>query len=99
MDQPISPLADVYCFGLALLEIATLKPPYSECTNHAQMYYRIQNHIKPVSLDEISNQELKNIISACLAPVKERPTVSELMAMDFWKHNEELDKHQVQVVS
>jgi WNK lysine deficient protein kinase len=40
-DGPIGTAADIYCFGMVMLEMITLKPPYAECVNQAQIYKRI----------------------------------------------------------
>lgn len=32
---------DIYAFGMCVLEMVTLEPPYKECTNPAQIYNKV----------------------------------------------------------
>jgi WNK lysine deficient protein kinase len=49
-DGHIGTAADIYCFGMVMLEMITLKLPYAECVNQAQIYKRIYSHIGPMTL-------------------------------------------------
>ena len=40
-EEEYNQLADVYSFGMCLLEMITLEFPYSECKNAAQIYKKV----------------------------------------------------------
>ena len=70
---------DIYALGMCLLEMATLKTPYSECKSMAQIYQKVTQGIKPESLNFIQNEDLKNFINVCLLEANERPTAAILL--------------------
>ncbi len=70
---------DIYALGMCLLEMATLKTPYSECKSMAQIYQKVTQGIKPESLNFIQNGDLKNFINVCLIEANERPTAAKLL--------------------
>lgn len=51
-DEDYNELADIYSFGMCMLEMVTLEYPYSECRNSAQIYKKVSS----VSL--VNNQPL-----------------------------------------
>ena len=42
-DENYNELADIYSFGMCILEMVTLEYPYSECRNSAQIYKKVSN--------------------------------------------------------
>jgi len=40
-EEEYNELADVYSFGMCVLEMLTSDYPYSECTNPAQIYKKV----------------------------------------------------------
>lgn len=42
-DENYNELADIYSFGMCMLEMVTLEYPYSECRNSAQIYKKVSN--------------------------------------------------------
>ncbi|XP_022251309.1 serine/threonine-protein kinase WNK1-like isoform X2 [Limulus polyphemus] len=77
---------DVYAFGMCMLEMATTEYPYSECSGPAQIYKRVVNGIPPQSFVKVENPPLRELISKCTQLKKEeRPTVKELLQLDFFQ--------------
>lgn len=70
---------DIYSLGMCLLEMATLKTPYSECKSLGQIYQKVTMGVKPEGLNLILNEELKNFINTCLKDARERPTAAKLL--------------------
>lgn len=42
-DEDYNELADIYSFGMCMLEMITSEYPYSECANYAQIYKKVVN--------------------------------------------------------
>ena len=78
-DEVYGPTVDIYSFGMCVLEMITLKTPYSECKNPAQIYKKVLNGQKPESLNLITNEEVRQFILDCLKPKEERPTSTQLL--------------------
>ncbi|XP_076332663.1 uncharacterized protein LOC143237371 isoform X1 [Tachypleus tridentatus] len=77
---------DVYAFGMCMLEMATTEYPYSECIGPAQIYKKVINGIPPQNFSKVENPQLQDIISKCIQLKKEdRPTVKELLQLDFFQ--------------
>lgn len=75
---------DVYCFGMTLIEMLTLRRPYSGY-NPAQVYARVREGVAPGELQEIGDGELKGVILGCLREPKTRPSVQQLYKMEYWR--------------
>ncbi|XP_022246202.1 serine/threonine-protein kinase WNK1-like isoform X4 [Limulus polyphemus] len=79
---------DVYAFGMCMLEMATSEYPYSECSGPAQIYKKVTSGIPPQSFGKVENPELRGIINCCTRLSKEeRPTVKELLQLDFFQED------------
>lgn len=112
-DESYDEKADIYAFGMVVLELFTRKRPYSECENSAQIYKKVLNGIPPRSILELKDEEVRNFIMICINPIAdERPPASELLKHEFFKieedkkpktsHNNTLDLqlcHRYEVVS
>lgn len=42
-DENYNELADIYSFGMCMLEMVTFEYPYSECRNSAQIYKKVSS--------------------------------------------------------
>lgn len=42
-DENYNELADIYSFGMCMLELMTSQYPYSECRNSAQIYKKVSS--------------------------------------------------------
>lgn len=42
-DEDYNHLADIYSFGMCMLEMVTSEYPYSECRNSAQIYKKVSS--------------------------------------------------------
>ncbi|XP_022256206.1 uncharacterized protein LOC106471884, partial [Limulus polyphemus] len=77
---------DVYAFGMCMLEMVTTEYPYSECSGPAQIYKRVISGIPPQSFHKVENPHLLEIIRNCTQLKREqRPTVKELLQLDFFQ--------------
>ncbi|KAI8367311.1 kinase-like domain-containing protein [Blakeslea trispora] len=82
-EQGYSEKVDIYAFGMCLLEMVTGDYPYGECKNAAQIYKKVSSGVKPASLSEIQNDEVKNIIENCLTNEEERMSAQEILEHTF----------------
>ncbi|KAL3170998.1 hypothetical protein MRX96_013893 [Rhipicephalus microplus] len=79
---------DVYAFGMCMLEMATSEYPYSECSGPAQIYKKVTTGVRPQCFDKVESAELRDIIGQCIRLRKEeRPTVKELLQLDFFQED------------
>eukprot|EP00912_Choanoflagellata_sp_UC4_P002206 UC4_evm7s1393 len=86
--------ADIYAFGMVILEIITREYPYIECNNIAQIYRCVTNGQKPLALNSIPKDKNKSFILLCLSfSPADRPTAKELQSNQFFVEDEfEFDK-------
>lgn len=75
---------DVYAFGMAMLELATLEYPYSECTNAAQIYRKVSLGVRPAGLQKVTCRELAEFINTCIAPLDQRPRSRQLLKHKYF---------------
>lgn len=76
---------DIWAFGMAMIEMVTLKRPYSECDNIGQIFKKVSGGVRPLQLDMILDLEVKSFIKLCLADEHERPTAAQLLEHSFFK--------------
>ncbi|CAM8990439.1 unnamed protein product [Rhodiola kirilowii] len=82
-DEEYNELADIYSFGMSMLEMVTCEYPYCECKNPAQIFKKVTSGIKPSSLDKVKDPEVKQFIEKCLLPSSSRLSASELLKEPF----------------
>ncbi|XP_021748204.1 probable serine/threonine-protein kinase WNK10 isoform X3 [Chenopodium quinoa] len=82
-EEDYNELADVYSFGMCMLEMVTFEYPYSECKNPAQIFKKVTSGIKPASLAKVKDLRMKEFIEKCLVPVSERLPAKELLKDSF----------------
>ncbi|EOA30220.1 hypothetical protein CARUB_v10013342mg [Capsella rubella] len=82
-DENYNELADIYSFGMCMLEMVTFEYPYCECRNSAQIYKKVSSGIKPASLSRVQDPEVKQFIEKCLLPASERLSAKELLLDPF----------------
>lgn len=75
---------DVYSYGMALLELATLEYPYSECKNAAQIYRKVSLGVRPAGLQKIQSHELAEFINLCISPRNQRPRSRQLLKHPYF---------------
>ena len=79
--------ADIYSFGLTLLQLLTMEKPYKEFQRKINIYEAKKKGIFPLSFNQIKNQEIKNFISLCLREEEKRPTCKELLQNKWLNDN------------
>ncbi|KAI9092292.1 hypothetical protein K1719_027792 [Acacia pycnantha] len=82
-DEEYNELVDIYSFGMCMLEMITCEYPNSECKNHAQIYKKVTNGIKPAALGKVSDPQVRKFIEKCLVPASMRLPASELLKDPF----------------
>lgn len=76
---------DIYAYGMCLLELATMKLPYSECETRAKIFEQVTMGIYPASLSEIKNTEIKEFIELCINHSRDkRPHARQLLQHPFF---------------
>lgn len=83
-EEDYTELADIYSFGMCLLEMVTTEIPYSECDSVVKIYKKVTSGVKPQALNKIANPEVKVFIEKCIAEPKARPSASELLKDPFF---------------
>lgn len=76
--------ADIYSFGMCLLEMVTSERPYKECEgNIMSICDKATHQIPPLSIERIKNIRLKDFIKDCLKAENDRPDANELLQSQF----------------
>lgn len=76
--------ADIYSFGMCLLEMVTYERPYKECEgNIMAICEKATKQIPPLSIEKIKNSRLKDFIKDCLKAENDRPDANELLQSQF----------------
>ncbi|PON82234.1 hypothetical protein TorRG33x02_220150, partial [Trema orientale] len=86
-DESYNELADIYSFGMCMLEMVTFEYPYSECKNSAQIYKKVSSGIKPAALAKVNDPEMKLFIEKCIVPASQRLSAKELLMDPFLQGN------------
>ncbi len=71
--------ADIYSFGMCLLEMITLEKPYKECETIWKIYTYATQGILPKALNRIHHEKIKEFIKNCLKKENERPKANDLL--------------------
>ncbi|KAJ3144596.1 Serine/threonine-protein kinase wnk1 [Geranomyces michiganensis] len=83
-NENYSEAADIYSFGMMVLEIATKEYPYSEASNQARIYRLVSSGIKPAALARVADEETRQFIELCINyDPRRRPTATELLTHPF----------------
>ncbi|KAJ3147360.1 hypothetical protein HDU89_005712 [Geranomyces variabilis] len=83
-NENYSEAADIYSFGMMVLEIATKEYPYSEASNQARIYRLVSSGIKPAALARVADEETRQFIDLCINyDPRRRPTATELLNHPF----------------
>ena len=76
--------ADIYSFGMSMLEMITGEKPYEECKGQIMVICdKLKHKILPLCLNKIKNEKVYQFIIKCLRPEEERPSAGELLEDDF----------------
>ncbi|XP_065874611.1 probable serine/threonine-protein kinase WNK11 [Euphorbia lathyris] len=83
-EEDYTELVDIYSFGMCLLEMVTMEIPYSECDSVAKIYKKVTTGVKPQSLNNVEDPEVKAFIDKCIGEPKARPSASDLLRDSFF---------------
>ncbi|KAL9243985.1 hypothetical protein vseg_017810 [Gypsophila vaccaria] len=83
-EEDYTEMVDIYSFGMCLLEMVTMEIPYSECDSIGKIYKKVTSGIKPKSLNNVKDPEVKAFIEKCIAQPRARPSASELLKDPFF---------------
>ncbi|KAH0788575.1 putative serine/threonine-protein kinase WNK11 [Histomonas meleagridis] len=71
--------ADIWSFGLCVLEMVTGETPYSECSNMGAIYLKVSSGGLPVALSKVNDSLIADFITLCLLPAEVRPSAAQLL--------------------
>lgn len=71
--------ADIWSFGLCVLEMVTGETPYSECQNIGAIFMRVSSGKMPAILTKVTDPVICDFVTLCLLPSEKRPSASELL--------------------
>lgn len=71
--------ADLWSFGLCVLEMVTGETPYSECLNLGAIYMKVISGGLPASLTKVEDPVIADFITICLLPAELRPSAAQLL--------------------
>ena len=99
-DGKYSFKADIYSFGLTLIQLLTMEKPYREFQRKKYINEAKKNGVYPLSYNQIKNEEIKEFITLCLKNEKERPTCKELLKNKWLNNNESPDHNScIQIIN
>lgn len=71
--------ADIWSFGLCVLEIVTGETPYSECAGIGAILMKVTSGHMPAALAKVSDPVIADFITMCLLPPETRFSAAELL--------------------
>ena len=85
--------ADIYSFGIFVIELITRDDPFPEFHNlfNNKARWKLTHGYAPLSLSRIQHPQATHFIERCLLPEDARPTAVELLNDDFLNIGEEDD--------
>jgi WNK lysine deficient protein kinase len=76
--------ADLYSYGMTVLQMFTYEPPYSECRTAAEIWSKVSRKKPPRALSKVKKDAIHSFIKACIRhDPSERPTAKELLDHTF----------------
>jgi serine/threonine protein kinase len=83
---------DIWAFGMCVLEMATHRYPFSECTSYGRLVRKIVSGEKPLGLYLIDDIEVRQFIEACIAKAEVRMSAAELLKHPFLSESVDNEK-------
>jgi serine/threonine protein kinase len=83
-DETYTTAADIWAYGMAMIEMLTNTTPYSECESQPQIFKRVTTGVLPRSLYLIVDDSIRSFLSACLSPHELRPSATVLLRHSFF---------------
>lgn len=81
---PTDERADIYAFGMVMLEAATRVQPYKECTTIAGIFDKVSHFQVPLSLSTVHNTGLHDIIRRTFLRAADRPSAQQLLSLPYF---------------
>jgi two-component system chemotaxis response regulator CheY len=81
---PIDQKADIYSFGMVLLEAATRVQPYLECASFTSLFKKLTDFRPPDALAQVENVLLRDVISRTMRKADDRPSAQELLRHSYF---------------
>ena len=78
-NGPYTTKADIWSFGLCVLEMVTGETPYSECATVGAIYIKVSQGGLPEILKNIDDPVIADIVTICLLPAESRPSAADLL--------------------
>ncbi|TMW95085.1 hypothetical protein EJD97_009398, partial [Solanum chilense] len=72
---------------MCLLEMVTGEYPYMKCSNQMHIFKKVYTGVKPVSLGNVKDYRVRDIIEKCILPMSVRPSAEELLKDPFFLYN------------
>lgn len=92
-----SPMADVYAFGMCLLEICTSEKPYKCCRSLSEVAQKASTGVPPLGLSRIQDPQLRDLIRLCILPAAQRPSATQLLSHPFFSAPSDEERMKVPV--
>jgi serine/threonine protein kinase len=83
-DETYTTAADIWAYGMAMIEMLTNTTPYSECESQPQIFKRVTTGVLPRALYLIVDDGIRSFLSACLSPHMQRPSATVLLRHSFF---------------
>jgi WNK lysine deficient protein kinase len=75
--------ADIWSFGLCVLEMVTGESPYSECPTVGAIYMKVSSGGLPAALSQVGDPVIADFVTICLLPAELRPAAASLLGHDL----------------
>uniref|UniRef100_A0A803LEP6 non-specific serine/threonine protein kinase n=1 Tax=Chenopodium quinoa TaxID=63459 RepID=A0A803LEP6_CHEQI len=71
--------ADMYSFGMCVVQMMSKEKIYSECKNRDEIQSRVQRGLRPAAFEKVTDPEIREFIDVCLALPHDRSAASDLL--------------------
>ena len=86
--------ADIWSFGMCVMEMATAESPYSELPNIGAIYMAVTSWKLPAALMKVEDPVIADFITSCLLPENVRPSAGQLLEHELIVSGEQSDEQE-----